>query len=45
MLQEVERAYIKQVLDKVGGSKTLAAQILGVSRTTLWEKAKRYGLK
>jgi transcriptional regulator with PAS, ATPase and Fis domain len=45
MLEEVERAYIKRVLEQAGGSKTRAAEILGVSRTTLWEKAKRYGLK
>jgi DNA-binding NtrC family response regulator len=45
MLEEVERAYIKRVLEQAGGSKTRAAEILGVSRTTLWEKTKRYGLK
>jgi two-component system response regulator HydG len=43
MLEEVERAYIKRVLQQAGGSKTKAAELLGMSRTTLWEKAKRYG--
>ncbi|MBI5199743.1 MAG: sigma-54-dependent Fis family transcriptional regulator [Nitrospirae bacterium] len=44
-LEEQEEAYIKWVLKEVGGNKTLAAQILGIDRVSLWRKLKRYGLE
>ncbi len=43
-LEEMERAYIAEVLDYTRGKKTQAAKILGISRKTLLEKRKRYGL-
>ncbi len=43
-LEELERSYIAEVLDFTRGKKTMAAQILGISRKTLLEKRKRYGL-
>jgi two-component system response regulator HydG len=43
-LEEVERRYILRVLDAVGGSKTLAAQRLGLDRKTLYRKLERYGM-
>ena len=43
-LEDLERAYIAEVLDYTRGKKTMAAQILGISRKTLLEKRKRYGL-
>ncbi|MBZ5647900.1 MAG: sigma-54 dependent transcriptional regulator [Acidobacteriia bacterium] len=43
-LEDLERAYIAEVLDYTRGKKTKAAQILGISRKTLLEKRKRYGL-
>ncbi len=43
-LEELERAYIAEVLDAVRGKKSKAAEILGISRKTLLEKRKRYGL-
>jgi two-component system response regulator HydG len=43
-MEEVERRYISRVLQAVGGSRTRASQILGLDRTTLYRKIKRYGL-
>jgi DNA-binding NtrC family response regulator len=43
-LDEQEESYIKWVLSEVGGNKTLAAQILGIDRVSLWRKLKKYGL-
>ncbi|MBF0338771.1 MAG: sigma-54-dependent Fis family transcriptional regulator [Nitrospirae bacterium] len=37
-LQEQETAYIKWVLKEANGNKTLAAQILGIDRVSLWRK-------
>ncbi len=44
-LEEQEMAYIQWVLNEVGGNKTLAAQILGIDRVSLWRKLKKYGLE
>ncbi len=44
-LEEQEKAYIKWVLKEVGGNKTLAAQILGIDRVSLWRKLKKYGME
>ncbi len=44
-LDEQEESYIKWVLNEVGGNKTLAAQILGIDRVSLWRKLKKYGLE
>jgi DNA-binding NtrC family response regulator len=44
-LEEQEKEYIKMVLKEVGGNKTLAAQILGIDRATLWRKLKKYSLE
>ena len=43
-LEDLERTYISEVLDQTRGKKTMAAKILGISRKTLLEKRKRYGL-
>jgi DNA-binding NtrC family response regulator len=37
-LEEVERAYIRNVLQATGGNKVRAARILGVDRSTLYRK-------
>jgi two-component system, NtrC family, response regulator AtoC len=42
-MDEVERRYILRVLEAVGGNKTLAAQVLGFDRRTLYRKLERYG--
>ncbi len=44
-LEEQEIAYIQWILKEVGGSKTLAAQTLGIDRVSLWRKLKKYGLE
>jgi DNA-binding NtrC family response regulator len=43
-LEEQERAYIRWVLNEVGGNQTLAAQLLGINRVSLWRKLKAYGI-
>ena len=40
-MDEVERRYIHRVLEAVGGNKTLAAQVLGFDRRTLYRKLER----
>jgi two-component system response regulator HydG len=42
--EEFEKEYILSVLERVEGSRTTAAKILGLSRKALWEKCKRYGI-
>jgi DNA-binding NtrC family response regulator len=44
-LEERERDYIQTVLRETGGNQTLAAQILGIDRVSLWRKQKRYNLE
>lgn len=41
-LEEVERRYVLRVLSAVGGNKSLAAQILGVDRKTLYRRLDAY---
>jgi two-component system response regulator HydG len=41
-LDEVERRYVLRVLEAVGDNKTLAAQVLGLDRSTLYRKLERY---
>jgi DNA-binding NtrC family response regulator len=43
-LEEMEKRHVAHVLERAGGSKTRAAAMLGVSRSTLWEKLKRYSI-
>ena len=44
-LAESERSYLQAVLQRFEGKVGSAAAALGISRKTLWEKSKRYGLK
>jgi transcriptional regulator of acetoin/glycerol metabolism len=39
-----EREALAEALLKCGGSRTLAARELGISRVTLWKRMKRYGV-
>jgi two-component system, NtrC family, response regulator AtoC len=43
-LDEVEKRYVLRVLSAVRGNKTAAAQILGLSRKTLYRRLHAYGL-
>ena len=43
-MAEVERDHIVRVLEKTGGNKTAAAEILGFDRRTLYRKLEHFGL-
>lgn len=42
-LEELEKRYIRLILDKTGGRKEKAAQVLGINRRTLYRKERDYG--
>jgi len=44
-LEEVERAHIEHVWRESAGNHSAAARVLGIDRTTLYKKLKRYGLE
>jgi transcriptional regulator with PAS, ATPase and Fis domain len=44
-IRETERRYLQEVLQSVGGQKQRAAEILGISRKTLWKKLKQLGVE
>ncbi|HAR38094.1 MAG: Fis family transcriptional regulator [Nitrospirae bacterium GWC2_57_13] len=44
-LEEQEMAYIQWVLQEAAGNKTLASQILGIDRVSLWRKLKKFGME
>jgi DNA-binding NtrC family response regulator len=43
-LEEVERRHIIDTLERYEGQKSIAAEKLGISTTTLWRKLKEYGV-
>lgn len=43
--EDAERTHIIEALGRTSGSIGEAATLLGVSRTTLWEKMRRYGIE
>lgn len=43
-LEELEKRYIAEVLEQVGGNRARAAQVLGIAASTLYEKLRRYQL-
>jgi DNA-binding NtrC family response regulator len=43
-MEVLEQAYIAFVLQRLGGNKTKAAEVLGLDPSTLYRKIKRYGL-
>ena len=42
---DAEKEYLAAMLARFNGRVGLAAQALGISRKTLWEKSKRYGFR
>ena len=44
-LEDQEKNFILWVLGEVGWNKTMAAQMLGIDRSSLWRKLKKYGLE
>jgi len=44
-LDELERRYLKHVLEVVDGNRTNAASVMGIDRRTLYRMAERFGLK
>jgi len=44
-LAEVEARHIRRVIQRSDGNMTKAARSLGISRSTLWRKMKRYGIE
>jgi transcriptional regulator with PAS, ATPase and Fis domain len=43
-LAEMERRYILEILERYDGQKSVVADKLGISTTTLWRKLKEYGV-
>jgi two-component system response regulator HydG len=43
-INQLEERYVRVVLEKTGGRKDKAAQILGINRRTLYRKEREYGL-
>ena len=41
-LERLEQEYIEHILEHSGGKKTKAADILGIDKTTLWRKLRRF---
>ncbi len=43
-LQEIEKRELLEALQKTAGNQSKAAEILGISRVTVWNRMKRYGI-
>lgn len=44
-LDEVERRYLLHVLEATGGNRSRAAEIIGISRRTIYRMAERFGIE
>jgi len=45
LLQATEIQLIRETLERVKGNRIQAARELGLHKTTLWRKMKRYGIE
>jgi len=43
-IEELERKYIEYILERTGGARSAAADLLGIDRVSLWRKMKKYNL-
>ncbi len=43
-MKEIEKRELLEVLKRTGGNQSKAAEILGISRVTVWNRMKRYGI-
>ena len=43
-LEDIERRYLAEVLERTGWQKKKASTILGINASTLYRKIQRYGL-
>jgi transcriptional regulator of acetoin/glycerol metabolism len=41
---EIKKRQLIEALEKAGGNQSQAAQLLGVSRVTIWNRMKKYGI-
>jgi transcriptional regulator with PAS, ATPase and Fis domain len=44
-LEEVEAFFIRKTLRETKGDRALSAEILGIDKSTLWRKMKRYHIE
>jgi len=44
-MHEIEKRELVDALERSGGNKSRAAQLLGVSRVTVWNRMKRFGIE
>ena len=44
-IKEIEKQELIEALTKTGGNQSRAAEILGVSRVTVWNRMKRFGIQ
>ncbi|MFP5212684.1 MAG: sigma-54-dependent transcriptional regulator [Acidobacteriota bacterium] len=44
-LEEMEKRHIRRILERIDGNRSQAADILGISRKTLYRKLKEYGME
>jgi transcriptional regulator with PAS, ATPase and Fis domain len=44
-LEEVEVYFVRKTLRETGGDRALCAEILGIDKSTLWRKIKRYNIE
>ena len=42
--EEIKKIELVEVLEKTGGNQSQAARLLGVTRVTVWNRMKRYGI-
>jgi len=42
---DIKKTQLLEALKQTGGNQSQAARILGISRVTVWNRLKRYGIK